>query len=156
MSKLKEPTFGGGDGINPNTVRALFAVMVKENGWENVSWADFRNHAGRNLRCFATDSRWIPGQKVRDYFASLDGGGVALRAFHTLWENDAHKKGKKTLNAYGMRDSSGNKKTGNSAKRSGNSDRSAVKKLIFDALLSGEIRGEDINDDIRDYLASAD
>jgi hypothetical protein len=44
------------------------------------------------------------------------------------------------------------KGNGGSGGSGGGSDRSAVKKLIFDALVRGEIR--ELDDEIRDYLAA--
>ena len=81
------------DGLNPNTTRKLFAKLAEE--YDGVSWGRFRTWAGRDLRCFAEDSRWINGDLIRGYFAELD--AAVGKRFIALYDAKAHKP---SLSAY--------------------------------------------------------
>ena len=98
------------NGINPNTARKLFARLAEE--WDGISWGAFRTFSGRDLRCFDSDSRWIPGDLFRDYFAER--GIAAGRAFVRLYSSKAHRPSE---NAYD--DANGATRKGNGARSNG-------------------------------------
>jgi hypothetical protein len=79
------------DGMNPRTARKLFDLTAKE--WNGVSWDDFRKFCGSHLACFRKESRWIPGDLFRNYFASLDGGAAAGKFFVRMYSERKHKNG---------------------------------------------------------------
>lgn len=74
-------------GINPRTARKLFAKLSAE--FEGVSWTVFRRWAGRDLRCFAEDSRWIAGDLLRGFFAEHE-ACIGMR-FVALYDAKAHR-----------------------------------------------------------------
>ena len=74
-------------GINPRTARKLFAKLSEE--YDGPSWSLFRKWAGRDLRCFADDSRWIAGDLLRAYFADFD--SEVGKRFVALYDAKSHR-----------------------------------------------------------------
>jgi len=92
--QMKKWTLATLEGVNPNTARTLFEEVSGR--YPSVSYGRFRNETGRTLACFDADSRWIPGDLFRDYFATRPAAG----ALFVQRYNEKLRKRAENANAY--------------------------------------------------------